>query len=163
MADRRPSEDIAGIKLAVLKFNAKRMKHLINEIARCVVCAQNMPHSPRPVVAASENSRILIIGQAPGARVHESGVPWDDKSGDNLRDWLGFTNEQFYDPSIVAIVPMGFCYPGKGTSGDLPPRTECAPLWHERILNQLTNVKLTLLIGSYAQEYYLQQRRPRLR
>lgn len=99
----------------------------------------------------------MIIGQAPGRRVHESGIPWDDKSGENLRDWLGVDSDRFYDPSYFAIVPMGFCYPGTGKSGDLPPRKECAPQWHELILSQLTGVRLTLLIGQYAQKYYLKQ------
>lgn len=98
---------------------------------------------------------MLLIGQAPGTRVHESGVPWDDPSGDRLRFWLGVSKETFYDPDVVAIIPMGFCYPGKGKSGDLPPRPECAPAWHQQILSLLPSVQLTILIGSYAQKYYL--------
>ena len=113
-----------------------------------------MPLGPRPVVRASASARLLIIGQAPGTRVHASGTPWDDPSGDRLRDWLGMDREQFYDESRLAIVPMGFCYPGKGKSGDLPPSTACAPLWHEPILSRMPAIELTLLIGGYAQAYY---------
>lgn len=107
---------------------------------------------------ASTKSRIVIIGQAPGRRVHESGIPWDDPSGRTLRRWLGLTDEQFYDPSIVAIVPMGFCYPGSASSGDNPPRPECAPLWHERLLNELPADRLDIIIGMYAQKRYILDR-----
>lgn len=107
------------------------------------------------MVQFSPQSRLLIIGQAPGARVHESGIPWNDRSGERLRDWAGLDEETFYDPAQVALLPMGFCYPGKGASGDLPPRPECAPLWHARVLARLKKVGLTLLVGSYAQAYYL--------
>lgn len=134
------------------------LTELIVEIHNCRECETELPCGPRPIVAASEEARILIIGQAPGKRVHETGVAWDDPSGERLRDWLGIQSEQFYDSSKVAIVPMGFCYPGKGKSGDLPPRKECAELWHERLLEELTNVKLTLLVGQYAQKRYLGDR-----
>ena len=131
------------------------MKHLINEIAACQVCTPYLEHGPRPIIQAHPNSKVVIIGQAPGLAVHQSGVPWKDKSGDTLREWLGIDSATFYDPVKVALLPMGFCYPGKGTSGDLPPRAECAPLWHQRVLELMTEVRLTLLIGSYAQTYYL--------
>jgi uracil-DNA glycosylase len=131
------------------------MKHLLKEIESCTVCSSFFLHEPRPVVRASEKSIILIIGQAPGRKVHESGVPWDDASGRNLREWTGLSDELFYNPDVVALIPMGFCYPGSGKSGDLPPRPECAPLWHDKLLGQLKSVKLTLLIGQYAQKYYL--------
>ena len=108
------------------------------------------------MVSCSPDSRILIIGQAPGSRVHASGIPWDDPSGRNLRKWLGVTDKQFYNPDLFGIVPMGFCYPGKGKSGDLPPRPECAPEWHGPLLEKMPKVKLTLLIGLYAQAYYLE-------
>jgi uracil-DNA glycosylase len=98
---------------------------------------------------------LLIVGQAPGTRVHASGVPWDDPSGDRLRRWLALTPEQFYDESRIAIIPMGFCYPGRGKSGDLPPRPECAPLWHERVLAAMPAIDTVLLVGSYAQQHYL--------
>ncbi len=129
---------------------------LLTEIRTCSHCANSLPLGPRPVVRAKQSSRILIVGQAPGTRVHASGIPWDDPSGDRLRQWMGVDKKQFYDRRSVAIVPMGFCYPGKGKSGDLPPRPECAPLWHEKIMSHLPNIELTLLIGLYAQEYYLQ-------
>ena len=132
------------------------MKKLLAEISKCTVCAHNLNHEPRPVVSFSERSKILIIGQAPGSIVHRTGIPWDDKSGIRLREWMGITEDEFYNPDKIGIVPMGFCYPGKGKSGDLPPRKECAPLWHEQILEKLTNVQLILLIGKYAQDYYLQ-------
>ncbi len=130
---------------------------LLREIAACQACAGSLAHPPRPVVAASAGARLLIIGQAPGRRVHETGIPWNDPSGVQLRDWLQLTPEQFYDPSQVAIAPMGFCYPGKGVSGDLPPRRECAPLWHPRLLAAMPKIRLTLLIGRYAQAAYLKQ------
>ncbi len=104
------------------------------------------------------SSRIVIIGQAPGARVHESGVPWQDDSGKRLRDWTGLSDADFYDPAKIALVPMGFCYPGKGASGDLPPRPECAPLWHEKVLSALKATRLTLLVGSYAHARYLERK-----
>ncbi len=125
------------------------------EIAACTVCAAHLPLGPRPVVRFSPTSRILIIGQAPGTKVHASGVPWNDDSGARLRDWLGIEPETFYDPARVALMPMGFCYPGKGKSGDLPPRPECAPLWHPKILVLLPPHRLTLLVGSYAHAGYL--------
>lgn len=131
------------------------MKSLLVKIAKCTVCAAGLPLGVRPVVAASPRSRIVIIGQAPGRKVHASGVPWHDQSGETLRDWLGVTAEQFYDPNLFALVPMGFCYPGTGAYGDLPPRPECAPLWHEALLALMTDVRLTLLIGQYAQSRYL--------
>ena len=115
---------------------------------------------PRPVVQFGPKSRLVIVGQAPGARVHASGVPWEDDSGDRLRQWTGLSDGDFYDPAKVALVPMGFCYPGKGASGDLPPRRECAPLWHERVLGVLKAARLTLLVGSYAQAHYLETRQP---
>lgn len=129
---------------------------LHQEIRACRHCV-DLPLGPNPVVSFSAQSRILIIGQAPGTVVHATGVPWDDKSGSNLREWLGVTDDTFYDTAYFGIVPMGFCYPGKGKSGDLPPRKECAPLWHDRIRQQIPDVKLTLLIGKYAQDYYLKK------
>jgi uracil-DNA glycosylase len=128
---------------------------LHSEIKSCTLCAEHLPLGPRPVVQFSTNSRILIIGQAPGTKVHESGVPWDDDSGDRLRHWLGVEKATFYDPDKVALMPMGFCYPGKAKGGDAPPRSECAPEWHERILEKLPKGRLTLLVGTYAQGQYL--------
>jgi uracil-DNA glycosylase len=131
------------------------MEKLLTEIRKCTVCKSYLPNKPRPIIQASSKSKILIIGQAPGQKVQDSGIPWDDKSGDELRRWLNVTKEQFYDSSLFALMPMGFCYPGKGTSGDLPPRPECAPLWHGKVLSQMKNIKLTILIGQYAQKFYL--------
>ena len=131
------------------------MQNLLDEIKRCDVCAHDLPHLPRPVMSAAPDSKILIIGQAPGRKVHESGVPWDDPSGNLLRTWLGIDKPTFYDPHQIGIVPMGFCYPGKGKSGDLPPRSECAPLWHPQLFEHFNSVQLILLIGQYAQRYYL--------
>jgi uracil-DNA glycosylase len=135
-----------------------RAKALIDEIRACTVCAASLAAGPRPVVQFSPTSCLVIIGQAPGSRVHESGVPWQDNSGDRLREWTGLSRREFYDPATVALVPMGFCYPGKGKSGDLPPRAECAPLWHGRVLASLKDCRLTLLVGSYAQVHYLKTR-----
>lgn len=128
---------------------------LRREIADCTHCATDLAAGPRPVLQFSATARILVIGQAPGSRVHASGVPFDDPSGDRLRDWMGIDKDTFYDASRVAIMPMGFCYPGKGRSGDLPPRKECAPRWHARVLECLPADRLTLLVGSYAQAAYL--------
>ncbi|MBV8273304.1 MAG: uracil-DNA glycosylase family protein [Cupriavidus sp.] len=128
---------------------------LQRDIAACTRCASELPDGPRPVVQFSATPRILIIGQAPGSRVHASGIPFDDPSGARLREWTGLTADEFYDATRVAIMPMGFCYPGRGPSGDLPPRRECAPLWHEAILRVLPEDRLTLLVGSYAQAHYL--------
>jgi uracil-DNA glycosylase family 4 len=131
------------------------LEKLFHEIRSCTHCAKNLPLGPRPIIRGNSSAKIVIIGQAPGTRVHASGVPWDDASGKRLREWLGIPSEIFYDESKVAIVPMGFCYPGKGKSGDLPPRHECAPMWHDRVFKFLPNIKLTILIGQYAQQRYL--------
>ncbi|MEL6530225.1 MAG: uracil-DNA glycosylase family protein [Pseudomonadota bacterium] len=125
------------------------------EIKACTLCAEHLPLGPRPVVQFSPSSRILIIGQAPGTKVHASGIPWDDDSGDRLRGWLGLDKPAFYDPDAIALMPMGFCYPGKAKGGDAPPRKECAPAWHQRILDLLPESRLTLLVGAYAQQAYL--------
>jgi uracil-DNA glycosylase len=131
------------------------MKRLLNEIRNCSVCEKFLPFGTNPIVAASRSSKIVIIGQAPGKIVHDTSFPWNDRSGDNLRDWLGIDKSTFYDPKKIALMPMGFCYPGPGKSGDLPPRPECAPLWHEKLLSIIRDVKLILLVGQYAQDYYL--------
>jgi len=130
---------------------------MLSKISGCTVCVPHLELGPRPVLSAHKESRIIIIGQAPGTVVHKSGVPWEDKSGDNLRNWMDVNKETFYDPKKIALIPMGFCYPGKGKSGDLPPRKECAPLWHPSLLEQMTEVKLILLVGKYAQDYYLKE------
>jgi len=127
---------------------------LLSDIRACSHCI-DLPLGPRPVLSAEPSAKILIIGQAPGTRVHATGIPWNDPSGDRLRMWMGLNKEQFYNPSKIAIMPMGFCYPGRGKSGDLPPRHECAPKWHTPVLSHLPKVALTLLIGQYAQSYYL--------
>ncbi|MEO9383215.1 uracil-DNA glycosylase family protein [Chromobacterium phragmitis] len=132
---------------------------LLRDIASCRECEASLPRGPRPVIRASAGSRILIAGQAPGRKVHESGVPWDDASGKRLREWLGVDASSFYDAGNFAIVPMGFCYPGTGANGDLPPRPECSRLWHPRLLPLLENVKLVLAVGGYAQAYHLPERK----
>ncbi len=135
-------------------------RKLLTQIHNCKECSAALPCPPKPVFRlGSVKASILIIGQAPGMKAHLSATPWNDPSGDRLRDWMGVTKEQFSDITKVAIMPMGFCYPGTGKSGDLPPRPECAPLWHDQVLKHLPNIKLTLLIGRYAQEYYLGNRR----
>lgn len=130
---------------------------LLAEVRACRLCT-DLPLGPRPVLSVESTASILVIGQAPGTRVHATGIPWDDPSGERLRSWMGLDREQFYDASRIAIIPMGLCYPGRGRSGDLPPRKECAPRWHQPILEHLPNLRLTLLIGQYAQNYYLQDR-----
>ena len=127
---------------------------LLREVRACTHCAAHLEPGPRPVLQMGATARILIIGQAPGARAHASGIPWSDPSGDRLRDWTALSSETFYDPARVALMPMGFCYPGTGASGDLPPRPECAPLWHDRLLAALQPDRLTLLVGSYSLKYY---------
>lgn len=131
------------------------MKSLLKEIGLCKICEPHLPLGARPVVSGSSNSRVLIIGQAPGLKVHRTGIPWDDPSGRQLRKWLNVSDELFYDKELFALIPMGFCYPGKGKSGDLPPRKECAETWHKRLLDKITDARLTILIGNYAQKYYL--------
>jgi uracil-DNA glycosylase len=132
---------------------------LLKEVRSCTLCAEHLPLGPRPVLQFDPAARILIAGQAPGRKVHETGVPFNDASGDRLRDWLGLSREEFYDPKQVAILPMGFCYPGTGKSGDLPPRRECAPAWRAGLLAQLTQLKLTLVVGQYALAYHLPDER----
>jgi uracil-DNA glycosylase len=131
---------------------------LIGEVRNCQICAAHLPHGVRPVVQASPSARIVIAGQAPGRRVHETGVPFDDPSGDRLRAWMGVSRDIFYDPERIAILPMGFCFPGTGKSGDLPPRGECAPKWRKLLLDRLRCVELTLVIGQYAQAWHLPRR-----
>lgn len=133
------------------------MKTLLHHIKDCTICEAHLPLGARPVVTAHKKSKIVIIGQAPGIKVHRSGVPWNDPSGKQLRKWLDVTDEVFYNTKNFAIIPMGFCYPGKGKSGDLPPRPECAPQWHEKLIEQMPNIELVLLIGLYAQKYYLKK------
>jgi uracil-DNA glycosylase len=131
------------------------LKNLIEEIKQCVICKSFLPNLPRPVFSVSKGCRILIIGQAPGQKVQDSGIPWDDQSGNELRRWLGVDKEQFYNNKLFGLMPMGFCYPGKSKTGDLPPRPECAPQWHHQLLDKMKNIKLVLLIGQYSQKYYL--------
>lgn len=134
------------------------MEDLIQDILQCTVCVPHLELGPKPVLSAHQESRIIIIGQAPGTVVHKTGIPWDDLSGENLRTWMNVDKQTFYDSRKIALIPMGFCYPGKGKSGDLAPRKECAPLWHDSLLSKMNNVKLILLVGKYAQDYYLGQR-----
>jgi uracil-DNA glycosylase len=144
---------------AILRFlifgGMTHLSDLLTQIRGCTTCAVFLPHGVRPVVAAGMRSKLIIIGQAPGRIVHNTGIPWNDKSGENLRSWLGIDETTFYDPEQVALVPMGFCYPGTGKSGDLPPRPECATQWHQQLIGSLQEAKLVLLVGSYAQHYYL--------
>ena len=132
------------------------MKDLLGNIKKCKICEEYI--EPNPVVLASKQSKIVIVGQAPGTKVHQSGIPWNDASGKQLRKWLDVTDEQFYNTNNFGIIPMGFCYPGKGKSGDLPPRKECAPKWHQPLLDEMYNVQLVVLIGMYAQNYYLKDK-----
>ncbi len=131
--------------------------NLIKEIQACTYCSEVLSHEPRPVVSFSASSKVLIIGQAPGLKVHKSGVPWDDASGVRLREWLGVSAEVFYNTNNFGIIPMGFCYPGKGKSGDLPPRPECAKLWMNRVLNSIEKKSHIVLIGQYSQRYFLRK------
>lgn len=129
------------------------LESLLARIAACRVC--DLPHEPRPVVRVHPEARILIAGQAPGRLVHETGLPWNDRSGDRLRDWMGLDRDAFYDMRNVAVAAMGFCFPGTVKGADLPPRKECAPLWRAQLLPHLKQIKLTLLVGGYAQKWHL--------
>jgi uracil-DNA glycosylase len=131
------------------------MPLLLKEVRACTICAAHLPHGPRPVLQVDRRARILIAGQAPGRKVHASGVPFDDASGERLWQWLGVDRETFYDPQRVAILPMGFCYPGTGKSGDLPPRRECAPQWRAQLLQAMPRIELTLVIGQYAMAWHM--------
>ena len=132
-----------------------RLQRLLREVRACIVCRTHLPFPPRPILRAGSTARVLLVGQAPGRKVHATGIPWNDPSGDRLRQWMNLPREEFYDEARIAIIPMGFCYPGTGAHGDLPPRPECAPLWHPRLRAALPHIGLTLLIGSYAQAHYL--------
>lgn len=139
----------------------RTLPELLLAVRACRVCEARLPLGPRPVLQAGTEARILVIGQAPGARVHASGVPWDDASGDRLRSWMGVDKSIFYDADKIAIIPMGLCYPGRGAGGDLPPRPECAPLWMAPLRARLPHIELTLLIGLHAQRHVLGARRQR--
>lgn len=133
--------------------NVESMDRLLQRVRRCRLC--ELPLGPKPLLQASSTAKILIAGQAPGRRAHESGVPFDDPSGDRLRTWLGVDREMFYDPAVIAMLPLGFCFPGTGKGGDLPPRTECAVAWREPLLARMPDIELTILIGLYAQRWHL--------
>ncbi|MBI1291292.1 uracil-DNA glycosylase family protein [bacterium] len=135
-----------------------RLEEVLREARACRVCEAHLPLGPRPVLRASATARVLLVGQAPGTRVHATGIPWNDPSGDRLREWLCIDKADFYDESKLAIIPMGLCYPGNAERGDMPPRPECAPLWMPRLLPLLQGRRLTLLIGQYAIGYFLGRR-----
>jgi uracil-DNA glycosylase family 4 len=133
------------------------MIELIKEIKACTICNAFLPNAPKPIISVGAKAKVLIIGQAPGQKVQNTGIPWNDESGKELRRWLNVSAEQFYNTDLFSIMPMGFCFPGIGKSGDKPPRKECAPAWHQKVLQELPNVQLILLIGKYAQDYYLKE------
>ena len=133
------------------------MEDLLQNIINCKICKAHLPLGPRPILSAHPDAKIVIIGQAPGTKVHATGIPWNDMSGKQLRKWLDVTDQEFYDETKFAIVPMGFCYPGRGKGGDLPPRPECAPQWHQKLFDFMPNIELIILIGIYAQKYYLRK------
>ena len=131
------------------------MPGLLAEVRACTLCADHLPLGPRPVLQGHPSARILIAGQAPGSKVHLSGIPFDDASGERLRGWMGIDKPTFYDAARIAILPMGFCFPGTGKSGDLPPRPECAATWRARLLAAMPAIELTLVIGQYAQAWHM--------
>lgn len=153
LCNRRDDDELMKDTLAQLPFD-----ELVRQVRACTICADALPLGPRPVVQLSPESRILVVGQAPGRRVHETGLPFNDPSGDRLRQWMGITRKVFYDDRKLAILPMGFCYPGTGKSGDLPPRPECAPAWRNALLERLPDIGLTLVIGQYAHAWHLKDR-----
>lgn len=132
---------------------------LLAEVRACTICSPHLPHGVRPVLQIDPQARVLVAGQAPGRKVHASGVPFDDASGKRLREWMGVTRDVFYDSKQVAIVPMGFCFPGTGKSGDLPPRPECARAWREQLLSHLRQLEVTLVVGQYALAYHMGEER----
>ena len=134
---------------------SRKLTKLAMEVRACRLCESQLPLGPRPIFQLSSSARILIAGQAPGVRVHQTGIPFDDASGDRLRDWMGIDRDDFYNPRVVAILPMGFCYPGTGPSGDLPPIPLCARTWRQRLLDQLTEIRLILVVGLHAQKWHL--------
>jgi len=140
---------------AYQESNSETLASLLTKVRACTACADALPLGPRPILQLSASATILVASQAPGSKVHQSGVPFSDASGDRLREWMGLSRDEFYDESSVAIVPMGFCYPGRLNGGDAPPRTECAHLWRDQLLQLLPAVRLTLLVGSYAQQHVL--------
>jgi uracil-DNA glycosylase len=132
---------------------------LIRDVSHCRACTHVLPHDPRPIIQVNKQAKLLIIGQAPSLRVHQTGILWNDASGKRLREWIGLSNQIFYDETRVAILPMGFCYPGKGKHGDLPPQKACFPLWHRKLTIGMPNIQLTLLLGHYAHQAYLKKTR----
>ena len=139
--------------------NYRTLDALLTAVRDCRACEAHLPLGPRPVLRAAETARILVVGQAPGVRVHTTGIPWGDPSGERLRAWMGVDKDVFYDESRIAIIPMGYCYPGRGNGGDMPPRRECSSLWLDHLLAKLPRIELTLLIGQYAQRHFLAGRR----
>jgi uracil-DNA glycosylase len=143
----------------VPQTNYRTLDALLTAVRGCRACEAHLPLGPRPVLRAGKTARILVVGQAPGVRVHTTGIPWADPSGERLRAWMGVDTDVFYDESRIAIIPMGYCYPGRGNGGDMPPRRECASLWLDHLLAKLPQIELTLLIGQYAQRHFLASRR----
>jgi uracil-DNA glycosylase len=146
-------------QVAVPQTNYRTLDSLLKAVRGCRACEAHLPLGPRPVLRAGKTARILVVGQAPGVRVHTTGIPWGDPSGERLRAWMGVNTDVFYDDSRIAIIPMGYCYPGRGNDGDMPPRRECASLWLDHLLAKLPQIELTLLIGQYAQRHFLASRR----
>ena len=143
-------------------MNQQELHHLLTQVRACKLCEQTLENGVRPVLQIGATAKILIAGQAPGSKVHATGIPFDDPSGDRLRDWMGINSDIFYDPEQIAILPMAFCYPGKGKSGDLPPPSICADTWRQQLLKTMPNVQLTLVIGQYAQAYHLEKQQKSL-
>lgn len=149
----------ADLPSEVAQPRYRTLDALLTAVRGCRLCADKLPLGPRPVLRASASARILVVGQAPGLRVHQTGIPWNDASGERLRNWMGVDNDVFYDESRIAIIPMGYCYPGRGKSGDLPPRRECAASWLDLLLARMPRIELTLLIGVHAQRHFLATKR----
>ncbi|MEO6929152.1 MAG: uracil-DNA glycosylase family protein [Casimicrobiaceae bacterium] len=165
MTKNRDKRAVNGALSAALRYSGEypTLDALLHAVRACQACANELPLGPRPVLRAAAGARILVVGQAPGLRVHTTGIPWNDASGVRLREWMGVDDAGFADETQIAIIPMGYCYPGRGNGGDLPPRRECAALWLDRLLAKLPNIELTLLIGLYAQRHFLRaQRKPTL-
>lgn len=149
-------DDICSV--CQLTMHSSRLEVLLCEVRGCTLCAPELPLGPRPVVQAGWRAKILIVGQAPGTKVHATGIPFNDPSGDRLREWMGVDRSTFYDTDQIALLPMAFCYPGRGGSGDLPPPPRCAQTWRARLLRELPNIELTLLLGQYAHAWHLPAR-----
>lgn len=156
MSRRRQSDSVVEQPSSRLQAKSHKLNSLLSEVHACEICRNSLPCPPKPILSVGQKTKVLVIGHAPGSKVHEAGIPWQDKSGETLCSWLGVSRKQFLDTNLFGTMPMGFCYPGtKLGGGDFPPRPECAPAWHEKLLSLMPELQLTLVIGQFAIKRYL--------